>query len=85
VEEMRKIHVFMMLSLDGFFEGPNHDLSWHNVDDEFNKFAIEQLEETGLALRDADSTVLGCFSVENLLTRLCLWLTRPWQCDIFNI
>jgi dihydrofolate reductase len=40
----------MMLSLDGFFEGPNHDLSWHNVDDEFNRFAIEQLKETGLML-----------------------------------
>ena len=47
---MRKIHLFMMLSLDGFFEGPNHDLSWHHVDDEFNKFAIEQLHETGLML-----------------------------------
>jgi hypothetical protein len=22
-------------SLDGYFEGPNHDLSWHNVDEEF--------------------------------------------------
>src|SRR5207237_77919 len=30
--------------------GPNHDLSWHNVDHEFNKFAIEQLRETGLIL-----------------------------------
>jgi dihydrofolate reductase len=40
----------MMLSLDGYFEGPNHDLSWHNVDDEFNKFAIEQLKEADLLL-----------------------------------
>ena len=40
----------MTLSLDGYFEGLNHDLSWHNVDDEFNKFAIEQLRETGLIL-----------------------------------
>ena len=47
---MRKIHLFVMLSLDGYFEGPDHDLSWHNVDDEFNKFAIEQLRETGLIL-----------------------------------
>ena len=47
---MRKIILFMTLSLDGYFEGPNHDLSWHNVDDEFNKFAIEQLKETGLIL-----------------------------------
>ncbi len=47
---MRSIHLFVMLSLDGYFEGPNHDLSWHNVDDEFNKYAIEQLRETGLIL-----------------------------------
>jgi dihydrofolate reductase len=47
---MRKIYMFMMLSLDGFFEGPNHDLSWHNVDQEFNKFAIEQMNEIDLIL-----------------------------------
>lgn len=37
----------MMVSLDGFFEGPNHDLSWHNVDREFNEFAVEQTSEVG--------------------------------------
>lgn len=47
---MRSIHLFVMLSLDGYFEGPDHDLSWHNVDDEFNKYAIEMLRETGLIL-----------------------------------
>ena len=39
---MRKLFLFMMISLDGYFEGPDHDLSWHNVDAEFNDFAIEQ-------------------------------------------
>src|SRR6266705_760544 len=47
---MRNIHLFVTLSLDGYFEGLNHDLSWHNVDQEFNKLAIEQLKETGLIL-----------------------------------
>jgi dihydrofolate reductase len=47
---MRKVFLFMTVSLDGYFEGPNHDLSWHNVDDEFNKFAIDQLEEADLIL-----------------------------------
>jgi len=42
---LRKIVIFTSVSLNGFFEGPNHDISWHNVDDEFNKFAIEQLRE----------------------------------------
>jgi len=42
---MRKVFLFNMITLDGFFEGPNQDISWHNVDDEFNEFAIEQLKE----------------------------------------
>lgn len=47
---MRKIFLFNMVTLDGFFEGPNHDISWHNVDEEFNQFAIEQLDNTDLLL-----------------------------------
>ena len=39
---MRKLFSFNMVTLDGFFEGPNQDISWHNVDAEFNEFAIEQ-------------------------------------------
>ena len=42
---MRKVFLFNMITLDGFFEGPNQDISWHNVDDEFNEFAIAQLKE----------------------------------------
>ncbi len=44
---MRKVYLFMMISLDGFFEGPNHELDWHNADnDEFLDFAVEQLDAT---------------------------------------
>lgn len=39
---MRKVILFMMVSVDGYFEGPNHDIGWHNVDAEFNEYAIEQ-------------------------------------------
>jgi dihydrofolate reductase len=39
---MRKLFAFNLISLDGFFEGPNRELDWHNVDGEFNEFAIEQ-------------------------------------------
>ena len=42
---MRNVFLFMMVTLDGFFEGPNQDLGWHNVDEEFNEFAIQQLDE----------------------------------------
>jgi dihydrofolate reductase len=43
---MRKLFAFNMVTLDGFFAGPGGDISWHNVDDEFNEFAIKQ---TGVA------------------------------------
>ncbi len=47
---MRKVYLFDMITVDGIFEGPDHDLSWHNVDEEFNEFAIKQLQETGTLL-----------------------------------
>lgn len=40
----------MLVSVDGYFEAPGHDISWHNVDGEFHDFANEQLAETGALL-----------------------------------
>lgn len=42
---MRKLIMFNMLSIDGFFEGPNHDISWHTVDNSFNDMAKQQQQE----------------------------------------
>jgi dihydrofolate reductase len=36
-----------MVTLDGFFAGPDGDISWHQVDEEFNAFAIDQLQTAG--------------------------------------
>ena len=47
---MRNLYLFMSVSVDGYFEGPDHDISWHRVDAEFNRFAIEQLKATDLYL-----------------------------------
>ncbi len=47
---MRKVLFFMLTSLDGYFEGPNQDITWHNVDAEFNEFAIEQLNSVDALL-----------------------------------
>jgi dihydrofolate reductase len=47
---MRKLFLFNLISLDGFFEGPNRELDWHNVDAEFNDFAIQQLDSIDLIL-----------------------------------
>lgn len=41
---MRKIAAFLMVTADGFHEGLNPwEIDWHNVDDEFNAFSVEQL------------------------------------------
>ncbi len=40
----------MLISVDGYFEGVDHDISWHHVDGEFNEFAIQQLAEIGTLL-----------------------------------
>jgi dihydrofolate reductase len=56
---MRKVFLFMMVTLDGFFEGPNHDIDWHNVDEEFNEFAIQQLD-------DVDTLLFGRVTYEGM-------------------
>jgi dihydrofolate reductase len=44
---MGKLASFLMVSLDGYFEGSKPwELEWHNVDGEFNDFAIRQLDAT---------------------------------------
>jgi dihydrofolate reductase len=47
---MRKVIFFNLVSLDGYFEGPDRDINWHLVDDEFNEFAIQQTGEFGALL-----------------------------------
>ncbi len=47
---MKKLFSFNMVTIDGFFEGPDHDIYWHNVDKEFNEYAIAQLDEIGILL-----------------------------------
>jgi dihydrofolate reductase len=44
---VRKIVVHMMVSVDGFFEGPDHDLSWHMVDEELHQHFNEHLATRG--------------------------------------
>jgi dihydrofolate reductase len=40
---MRKVIFQMLISVDGYFEGPAREIDWHNVDDEFYQYAIEFL------------------------------------------
>ncbi len=38
---MSKLSVFNLVTLDGYFAGPGGDISWHNVDQEFQELANE--------------------------------------------
>lgn len=39
---MRKVIVFNLITLDGYFAGEDGNIDWHHVDAEFNDFAVEQ-------------------------------------------
>ena len=46
---MRKLSVFNLVTLDGYFAGPAGDISWHNVDAEFQELA-EAASNSGATL-----------------------------------
>ena len=39
VTTMRRLTVFNLVTLDGYFAGPGGDISWHQVDEEFQELA----------------------------------------------
>ncbi|HEY4208491.1 MAG TPA: dihydrofolate reductase family protein [Puia sp.] len=47
---MRKLVVFNFLTLNGYFEGPDGDLSWHVHGEEEGKFASESVGQGGVLL-----------------------------------
>jgi dihydrofolate reductase len=47
---MRKVIVSNLMSLDGFFEGPNHELDWFVVDEEFFAYARDMLRSVDTIL-----------------------------------
>jgi dihydrofolate reductase len=49
-DQVRKLISFMVVTLDGYTEGPNGEFDWPNVDDEFNEFAISQLNDIDILL-----------------------------------
>jgi dihydrofolate reductase len=47
---MGRVVWMMSISLDGYMEGPDHDLSWHLVDDELHRHFNEYLAGAGAFL-----------------------------------
>jgi dihydrofolate reductase len=44
---VRKIIVFNLVTVDGFFAGPNGEIDWHNYDDEMGAYSLEQMKSLG--------------------------------------
>ena len=61
----------MMVTLDGYFEGEDHDLSWHNTDEEFTKFSEEQLDTTDTLIfgRKTYETMAGYWPTQHALVK----------------
>ena len=47
---MRKIGAFNFISLDGYFQGPDGDTSWHRHGEEENQYAVDALKTEGTLL-----------------------------------
>lgn len=41
---MRKLTSFLFVTLNGFYKGPDEDISWHVHDEEGNRYSEQQLE-----------------------------------------
>lgn len=47
---MRKIIMFNFVTIDGYFAGADDTIDWHPVDDEFNSFAVDFINQCDTAL-----------------------------------
>ena len=47
---MRKVILSNLVTLDGFFAGPNGELDWHIVDEEFYQYANDLLSNVDALL-----------------------------------
>jgi dihydrofolate reductase len=56
---MRTIYAFEMITLDGFYAGPNDEFDWPNVDAEFETWSLAQLDRS-------DTIVFGRATYEGM-------------------
>jgi dihydrofolate reductase len=64
---MRKLIVSNLMSLDGFFEGPDHELDWFAPDEEFFAYAREML-------RAVDTIIFGRVTYQHMAA---YWPSAP--------
>ncbi len=67
---MRKLFTSNLVSLDGYLAGPDGDLSWHKVNDEFLNYAVDMLNSVDLFLfgRRTYDTMASYWSTDHAKT-----------------
>jgi dihydrofolate reductase len=68
---MRKIFSFLMVTMDGYDEGPAQEFDFWNVDPEFDEFSVAQLDE-------ADTLLFGRVTYEGMAAH---WPTKDARQD----
>jgi dihydrofolate reductase len=68
---VRKLVSFMVVTLDGYTEGPNGEFDFWNIDDAFNEFSVSQLN-------DIDTLLFGRVTYEGMAS---YWPTPAGQQD----
>jgi len=47
---MRKLSLFNFITLNGYYKGPDEDISWHKHGEEENKFSEESMKQESILL-----------------------------------
>jgi dihydrofolate reductase len=72
---MRKIFAFLMVTMDGYDEGPAQEFDFWNLDPKFEEFSVEQLDE-------ADTLLFGRITYEGMAA---YWPTAAAKQDLPEI
>ncbi len=67
---MKKLSFFMMTTANGLYERGPSEIDWHNTDEEFNEFAIEQLDrmDTLVFGRKTYEGMVGYWTTQEAIT-----------------
>jgi len=63
MKDQRRLYVSMIVSLDGYIEGPNRELDWFTENEAFDRYCHEMLDSVGVALygRRAYDLMIQCW------------------------
>lgn len=76
---MRKLISQIMMSLDSYFEGPNRQIDWHNVDEEYSEYAAGLLGSVDAIIWESDLS-----THEELLGDSCCGNERSYHCPQYE-